>query len=218
MLATVAAISMQGASQIQPANSMRSDRGIEVFTDAGRGVVTLREFEVNLRYPSGKSGRGAFLLVFDPVFGYFTEYFDSGSKTDYRLADRFVLGSRIYAAPDRLVVFSFVLRSLKVSSSNKRASSLKEAEARALDDAGALLGEREAPLKKRAPVTLDVGFPDGFDLPPGTAAPWGRVEILSIARGDKTWELILEGRWKAKLRLDENFTQFCAGCGFARLR
>ena len=77
ILTAIRASAAPATPEIQRLNLTRYVRSMPAFTDAGLSAVTLSEFRVSLQYPSGKSGTGGLLVVFDALSGYFTTYLDS---------------------------------------------------------------------------------------------------------------------------------------------
>jgi hypothetical protein len=197
------------------------ERTLSVATALGDSSVSARQMRVDLDFPSGKSGKGSLLILFEPSTGYFFHFF-RWDKSDYpraSLTDSFVAGTWLGASADRLLLFTNDNPWLVIHESSEKAASLNEAEAASLRWANGHLADIEAWAGGYHTASLDLrslrdlpGFlPSGDDAGPGLP-----IRILGVVWADTAWELTIEGQWKAKVRVDDRYG-FWGVSGYAQV-
>ncbi len=203
VLCLMAAVVMGAARKVTPIPLTRSDGAIEVTTKDGRGFLATREMLAEVTYPDRADKADVFIAFDKPRRLFFWIYrpLSRNGLQETALAQSLSAESRVYLADDRLVLFVGGVRTtVAIHESSRRANSLEDAENRALREIGDLEGSGLARLYQDVPMPL----PRDFFAPKFSAAP-GRFTLLGISRVDSKWELLVQGHWKAKIILDENY-------------
>lgn len=212
LMCSVAAISSAWSAAIgdvSPIASTRNDKPLSADTSAGNITLAAREMQVDIRFPSGKTGRGGMLVLFDPASGRFFWQLTWLPKesANIPMLNNFTSNSRIYLAADRMTVFTCRAPVLLIYDSDDKAKDLQSAETMALQSATNELDAREARTAPRGPragrtIPLSV-IGNDFLVPPHSAAFHLPVKILNISRSGQKWQVTLQGRWKALLTLSD---------------
>jgi hypothetical protein len=210
VIAAAAATAAAAAPGIRQVMGSTSDRAVPVTTALGESYASAREMRVDLDFPSGKSGKGTLFIIFEPSTGYFFRIF-RWDGSDYPPASQsgdFVAGSWLGASTERLLIFTNGNPWLVIHESSEKAASLSEAEASSLKWAAGHLAEIEARKNEYRTASMDLRFLHdlpGF-LPDEPQAAGGLpIKVIGIAPADKRWEVTIQGRWTAKVRVDDNY-------------
>ncbi len=194
-------------SSIQPIASTRVNKAIDAYSNTGDVVLAAREMLVDLKMPSGRVGKGGFLILFDPTGGYYfwSLDWDPSNHSMRSMIDN--IRTRPYVARDRLAIIYVVLHSVVVQESTRKAATMDAAEAKSLEEAKAQLGDFETPTKVWATyrqISLIQAIGDDFLAPPMSSI-FGPVTILNIVQQEGKWHITLEGQWKAELILNDKY-------------
>jgi hypothetical protein len=185
----------------------RIDGTLPGITDGGDTVIDTRELEVELQFPSGKRGKGAALLLFDRVTGYYL-CLDGWESDDYpkTLTAKVVSFDRkVGVISEGMFMFAFGNPSVYIFRSNEKAHTMDEAESSYLKWAKGHMAEIET-HKHYAKVWAEVRL-EALRLVPGLVSNELRaqagipIEIRAITRKDNHWELTVKGNYKVKVRL-----------------
>jgi hypothetical protein len=204
---TVVPVLMAGA-KIEPVTSTGADLAFPAFTNTGGILLTGREMMVDITYPSGKSGKGDLVILFDSTSGYFFARLGRLAGTDRALvlANDLRSSSRVYESSDGLILFTVRTPLLFISDSQQKASSIDDAQTKALKQATDELGDLEAERFKGTTIVLrDIPGLGGDFLAPKFSAVYGPVKPISVSQSAAIWEITIQGQWKAVVRLDSKY-------------
>jgi hypothetical protein len=151
-------------------------------------------------------------VIFDPSSGLYISliHWDKNYPTR-SLLDSFERESRIGTTDQKLIVFTLGYGTLFAYESTDRSSSIDEAETKSLNWAAAHMTETEGRAARYKNVRIGdvVAFaPQGFlpEEPSGSAMrSAGPHGLLDLDRKDGLWELTVQGRYKGKWLIDDNY-------------
>jgi hypothetical protein len=196
----------QAVAELRPNGATRDDSAITAATDSGEVQLLARELQAQIAFPNGKTARGALLVLFDPASGYTLKQFTwlPGDQGRIPLRDNFESYSKAYLAPDRLLVFTQSSGLIYVRESKMKATSIDDAEAKALRDSTGDLDGYVAKVTAGPKISLHQHLGQEFATEPGNSMP-GPVKLLGVSRRDGKWVITVSGRWKAEVTLDEKY-------------
>jgi hypothetical protein len=160
------------------------------------------------KYSSGKKLEGDLLVIFDASSKLYSwQYIESFGQP--RPDTSAISGgpARVFAAQDRLFVFYFTAPELWVREFARSASNLEDAMDKALREISDNFSSMETQLRSVGfKDARNVRLPQAEDLfgHPQTSGP-RTGKLTGVARRDDHWELLVEGRWKAKFILNDKY-------------
>jgi hypothetical protein len=198
-------------AQVTPIATTRYSYTIPAETDSGDVFIAGRELLVNVDLPKWHSQRGLLFVRFDSSRGYFQWSIAPVPKSQQTVGTSRYDGTyrRFYVAPDRLLFFCVIYTTLDVKESREKATSIDDAEAQSLAEAGRR-GAAGLAFKPSDLVTINLGkllprnINENFFALPG-AANIGVVKLIDVSRKNSTWEVILQGQWQQKITLDDKY-------------
>jgi hypothetical protein len=193
MAAALVASTMAATPGVRPVTSSRNTRALTAVNDSGQTYLAAREMQVDLDFPSGKSGKGKLFLLFEPSTGLFLHTY-GWERNEYPAIawiDDIETHSLVGVSADRLVI----VNTLGIRESTEKAASLDDAEAKSLKWMNEHLLDVEARLPgnvRVASLQLDSsGFPKGFfreyNVMPGLP-----LKLVDMVRQGNGWDLTLE--------------------------
>jgi len=114
--------------------------------------------------------------------------------------------SMIYVSGDRLVDFSFGLPYLVAHETFGKASSVDDAEAKAIAEAtGRLPAKLMHKTDDRVMINLVKFLPHEFFQACAICSGPAPTKIIDITHKGNTWELTLQGQWREKVTLNDKY-------------
>jgi hypothetical protein len=176
-----------------------------VGTDIGDIHLPARELQVLIGFADGRTARGHLLILFDPVSGFTLRQFGypNGSKLA-PLKDALEACCKTYLTRDRLVLFKNGGGLVYIRDSKVKATSMDDAESKALRDSREDLDDYVAKMTGGPKFTWTQALGQEFETEPGNAFI-GPVKLLGVSRKDGAWVITALGRWKAEVVLDDKY-------------
>jgi hypothetical protein len=189
--------------------SRKADVG-SAYSATGKVRIELREVQVEMTGPYGKPEPYRLFLIFEPQSGAFSwtiSLKDSAADLS-ELTKWFKSDRAAFLKDDRLVTFSAYRETLEIQDFQNHASSVDEAEQKALSSAAALNDppgnmESAQPFHK---VALD-GLSIDFDCEPRrpVCGPSPKVIDVQWDRVEQHWIVTLKARWTEEITLDADY-------------
>ena len=176
----------------------------------GKVKTELREVQVEMTGPYGKPEPYRLFLIFEPQSGAFswTISLKDPAADLSELTKWFKRDRAAFLRDDRLVTFTAYRETLEIQDFQGHASSVDEAEQKALSSAAALNDppgsmESAQPFHK---VTLD-GLSTDFDCEPGFAVCGPSPKVIDVQwdRVEQHWIVTLKARWTEEFTLDADY-------------
>jgi hypothetical protein len=181
----------------------RREYSATALASFGETYLGIRDILVDIMFPSGRSGKGRITVVFEPASRLWFQFF-SWEQKDYPAyvsADSLRAQRRFGVTSKNLIVIMLNGNAIHVMESTLLASSLDEAEARALK----WHGERLAEIEAGANVPKSYGyvyeklsfgrgsFPQDFFQSDYDSRPYVPIKLVDIARQDDfNWLVTVE--------------------------
>jgi hypothetical protein len=201
-------------AEVHPSPLTRHDFAAPVFTDHGSGFVPGRRMTLDIVSANPKLRKTIFMLIYDPEttrYLWDSEYVPDGFPDNLPPIPE---GNFIYSGSARLTSFWIVAPKIVVLESQKTAGSLDEAEQKALSEKRVVESEMEQMMTSKTPVERPdakrVKFVPFGDLgeeffSPPLSARAGPVKLLDLVRKGNHWEATIQGQWKERLDIDDNY-------------
>jgi hypothetical protein len=201
------------AVDLTPVTNTIIERGMPAQTKLGSAVITARETVVDEMYPGGQKDRGVLVVLFDNASGFYLWlYYGLGVTTPLTPARMDPLASEEvipFVADDRLVLFQKNPTGVWIQESFERAASPSDAMQRSLRSASEMLGEIGKGLqgsREQSFKTVRFTAVLGEEFITAPARPiLGPLKLISVSKVDSGWEIVAEGRWKAKFTLNDKY-------------
>ncbi len=201
------------ASSVQPAVAGRFDGALAPDSSSGKVPIQVRELRVALEGPYGKLVAHRILILFAPGSGTFSWSVnpEDSSSTDSSRQSRALQNERaVFVKDHRIFVFSAGAGTLYIQDRCDHASTMDEAETKALtaaagdnSPAGSLDTIRYTEGQWRT-VTLD-GLSHDFLSEPFSAAVPAAAKVIRVQWNGTHWKVDLKARWIEELTLDSDF-------------
>jgi hypothetical protein len=206
LLLTVVVHLLASADEIHPDAATRTDRALPAITGAGDVQLAAREVQVEIVRPDVKNSKGALLVVFDQSSGLFARRFTWIPNYPGRipLLENFSSYSRIYLTSDRLVLFTNTEGGIYIREFSGKATSLDDAESKALNDSVGDLTDYVAKVTQGPGFSFDHHLGQDFSFAPRSSFR-GQTKLVDVSRRDGKWEITVVGRWKARVILTDKF-------------
>jgi hypothetical protein len=193
-------------AEIRPVSSTREEASLPAFCPSGSAQVEARQFEVDIRFPSGNTKKGVFWVAFDPIgrrYLHFLNWWRVGTPPRPSLRD-LPRGQAIYADTDRILLFlAGGGTSLTVYEGDGRADSIDDAEARALR--ASLPQVRSETQYSEMPAKATANFFDSFCRDPAgihlSASYTCPTTIQSVTHVKGGWSVVLVAAITAEVHL-----------------
>jgi hypothetical protein len=189
---------------------LRINDSWSAYSKTGKVKIELRDLRVEMTGPYGKPAPYTIFLLFEPQSGAFSWAISLGhSAVDASEQTNWFKNYRAaFLKDDRLVTFTARMRVLRIHNFQEQASSMNEAEQKALSSAAALNdppgnAEFAQPFHD---VSL-AGLSLDFECEPGNAV-CGQDPKVSDVRWDgdaQHWIVTLQARWTEAIILDADY-------------
>jgi hypothetical protein len=174
----------QATAELRPDASTRDDFAISAATDLGDIQLPARELQVQIAFPGGKDASGHLLIFFDPVSGYtLRQFWYPSDGNAVPLKDALEACCKTYLAPDRLVLFNSVSGGIYIRECKAKATSMDDAESKALRDSVGDLDGYVAKMTGGPKLSWIQALGEEFATEPGNSIV-GPVKLLGVSRKD----------------------------------
>jgi hypothetical protein len=184
------------ASEVLTVEGAIQSKTVQVTRDGQPAQVNLQVQRMTLQLPSGKTGQGDLLMLYDPqtqlFWWHYSEAAESG-QTPAKVSDP-LANYTVYITGAKIVVFTFSKPSVWVRESTERYPSLAEGQAgaqaalRRMSDkieGGAVEWFRE--------INVLEAVGRDFLSRRGSPSPFPRPKLREVSRTNNQWHLILDG-------------------------
>jgi hypothetical protein len=194
------------ADEIRPIRTTQTDRAITASTNAGEVQLEARELQVEVLRPGDKKSTGALLVVFDRSSGLFARRFAwiPHYPGGFSIMANFLSWSKVYLTADKIVFFTNFSGGVSIREFTGKATSMDEAETRALSDSIGDLTDYVGKSTSGPGFSFDHHLGEDFSFEPGSSFR-RPTRILGISQRDGKWEITVVGRGKAKVTLNEKY-------------
>jgi len=189
---------------------LRIDDVSSAYSTTGKVKIELRDLRVEMTGPQSKPAPYTIFLLFEPQSGAFSWSISLGnSATDVSEQTNWFKSYRAaFLKDDRLVTFTASMQVLRIQDFQGHASSMNEAEQKALSSAAALNdppGNAEF-AQLFHDVTL-AGLSLDFECEPGNeiCGPDPKVIDVQWDRVEQHWIVTLQARWTEEITLDADY-------------
>jgi hypothetical protein len=189
---------------------LRIDDVSRAHSAAGDVKIELRDLRVEMTGPQGTPAPYTIFLLFEPQSGAFSWTISLGnSATDVSEQTNWFKRSRAaYLKNDRIVTFTATMQKLHIQDFQGHASSMNDAEQKALSVAAALndppgYAEFAQPFHN---VTLE-GLSDDFQCEPHRPVCGLDPKVIDVQwdRVEQHWIVTLKARWTEEIALDADY-------------
>jgi len=197
-----------GPGQINPIASTIQNHAVAAKTAGGDSLLTAREMLVDVTWPNGRTGRAAFLILFDPPSGLYLWEFGAVPLTDQMTTMTPGIGrASLYLAADRLIKFGFAYHwGLIVHESLNKANSIDDAQTKASSEVlGRLPAIQALNPNDRVIISVRKQLPEEFFRRTPRSVKAGPFELVHVSQKDGNWEVIVEGSWQEKITLNSKY-------------
>jgi hypothetical protein len=188
---------VEAHSSIQIIGQSKEDQTVQAEGGRAGTKLEVRALSLKLVFPSGSTGYGQLISLFEPRGGHFWwTYRARDSTTSSSELSAFLRDHYIYLEADKVVVFSLLSPppSIWVRESHARHKSVERAHGSALALLDASLSKIErGSAEWFRQINLAGSLGSDFFLQPGSVIPLLDARILEVAREDSYWVIRLQG-------------------------